>query len=321
MSLRNRLTDHFGIDHPIVLAPMAQASGGRLAAAVTHAGGLGLLGGGYGDPDWVQREFDAAGDARVGCGFITWSLARAPEALAVALDRDPAAIMLSFGDPTAFAGDIRDAGVPLICQVQTLEQAHTALRAGAKVIVAQGTEAGGHGMSGPSTMTFVPAVVDLVADYSPETFVLAAGGIADGRGVAAALALGADGVVVGTRFWVASEALVPPEAHERAIRASGEDTVRTRAYDLVRQLDWPAHYDERALRNAFLQTWHGDESHLRANLPEAIAEFEAGVAAADFDIAHLLVGEAVGLIHDVMPAGAIVAQMVHDAARILNRGA
>lgn len=321
MSLRNRLTDHFGIDHPIVLAPMAQASGGRLAAAVTRAGGLGLLGGGYGDPDWVQREFDAAGDARVGCGFITWSLARAPEALAVALDRDPAAIMLSFGDPTAFAGDIRDAGVPLICQVQTLEQAHTALRAGAKVIVAQGTEAGGHGMSGPSTMTFVPAVVDLVADYSPETFVLAAGGIADGRGVAAALALGADGVVVGTRFWVASEALVPPEAHERAIRASGEDTVRTRAYDLVRQLDWPAHYDERALRNAFLQTWHGDESHLRANLPEAIAEFEAGVAAADFDIAHLLVGEAVGLIHDVMPAGAIVAQMVHDAARILNRGA
>ncbi|WP_024442853.1 nitronate monooxygenase family protein [Mycobacterium sp. UM_WGJ] len=321
MSLRNRLTDHFGIDHPIVLAPMAQASGGRLAAAVTRAGGLGLLGGGYGDPDWVQREFDAAGDARVGCGFITWSLARAPEALAVALDRDPAAIMLSFGDPTAFAGDIRDAGVSLICQVQTLEQAHTALRAGAKVIVAQGTEAGGHGMSGPSTMTFVPAVVDLVADYSPETFVLAAGGIADGRGVAAALALGADGVVVGTRFWVASEALVPPEAHERAIRASGEDTVRTRAYDLVRQLDWPAHYDERALRNAFLRTWHGDESHLRANLPEAIAEFEAGVAAADFDIAHLLVGEAVGLIHDVMPAGAIVAQMVHDAARILNRGA
>lgn len=110
MSLRNRLTDYFGIEHPIVLAPMAQASGGRLAAAVTHAGGLGLLGGGYGDADWVQREFDAAGDARVGCGFITWSLTRAPEALAVALNRQPAAIMLSFGDPEAFAGDIRDAG-------------------------------------------------------------------------------------------------------------------------------------------------------------------------------------------------------------------
>ena len=112
-----------------------------------------------------------------------------------------------------------------------------------------------------------------------------------------------------------------PSAHERVIRASGEDTVRTRVYDLVRQLDWPAQYDERALRNAFLQSWHGDESHLLANLPEAIAVFEAGLAAADFDIAHILIGEAVGLIHDVVPAGAIVAQMAQDAARILNRGA
>ncbi|MGB3331576.1 MAG: nitronate monooxygenase [Mycobacterium sp.] len=320
MSLRNRLTEFLGIDHPIVLAPMAQASGGRLAAAVTNAGGLGLLGGGYGDADWLQREFALAGDARVGCGFITWSLARAPEALDVALNRKPAAVMLSFGDPEPFAGSIRDAGVPLICQVQTLEQARAALRAGAKIIVAQGAEAGGHGMSTRSTLTFVPAVVDLVAEHSPETFVLAAGGIADGRGVAAALALGADGVLIGTRFWAASEALVSPSAHERAIRANGEDTIRTRVYDLVRQLDWPAHYDERALVNTFLQSWHGDDSHLLAKLPEAITAFQAGLAAGDFDIAHILIGEAVGLIHDVVPAGAIVAQMVQDAARILNRG-
>ncbi|WP_409437357.1 NAD(P)H-dependent flavin oxidoreductase [Mycobacterium sp. SMC-14] len=320
MSLRNRLTEFLGIDHPIVLAPMAQASGGRLAAAVTRAGGLGLLGGGYGDPDWVRREFDVAGDTRVGCGFITWSLTRAPEVLDVALNRSPAAIMLSFGDPEPFAGDIRDAGVPLICQVQTLEQAHAALRAGAKIIVAQGAEAGGHGMSARSTLTFVPAVVDLVAEHSPDTFVLAAGGIADGRGVAAALALGADGVLIGTRFWAATEALVSPSAHERAIRASGEDTIRTRVYDLVRQLDWPAHYDERALVNTFLQSWHGDDSRLLASLPEAITAFQAGLAAVDFDIAHILIGEAVGLIHEVVPAGDIVAQMAQDATRILNRG-
>ncbi|OBI05414.1 oxidoreductase [Mycolicibacter heraklionensis] len=319
MPLRNRLTDYFGIDHPIVLAPMAQASGGRLAAAVTYAGGLGLLGGGYGDPDWLRREFDAAGDARVGCGFITWSLARAPEALAVALDRRPAAIMLSFGDPAALAADIRDAGVPLICQVQTLEQAAAALAAGANVIVAQGSEAGGHGMSTRSTLTFVPAVVDLVASRSPETLVLAAGGIADGRGMAAALALGADGVLVGTRLWASREALVAPEAHQRVIRAGGEDTVRTRVYDRVRELDWPAEYDERALWNAFLQTWDGDEGRLQAHLPEAIAAFQAGLSAGDFDVAHILIGEAVGLIHDIVPAGEIVAQMAHDAARILNR--
>ncbi|OHU90523.1 NAD(P)H-dependent flavin oxidoreductase [Mycobacterium talmoniae] len=319
MSLSNRLTDFFGIEHPIVLAPMAEISGGRLAAAVTRAGGLGLLGGGYGDADWLRREFALADDARVGCGFITWSLARHPEVLDVALRRRPAAIMLSFGDPAAFAGAIRDAGVPLICQVQTLAQAHHALRSGADVLVAQGSEAGGHGMTSRSTLTFVPAVVDLVTEGSPETFVLAAGGIADGRGLAAALALGADGVLVGTRFWASAEALVSPRAQQHAIHASGEDTIRTRVYDVVRQLDWPAHYDERALRNTFLQRWHGNEAELLADLPEAVATFQAALAAEDFDVAHILAGEAVGLIHDVAAAGDIVRHMVCDATRILNR--
>lgn len=320
MSLTNRLTEFFDIENPILLAPMAHVSGGRLAAAVTRAGGLGLVGGGYGDAEWVRREFDLADGARVGCGFITWSLARNPQVLDIALQRQPAAIMLSFGDPAAFAGRIREAGVALICQVQTLEQARHALAAGADVLVAQGSEAGGHGMTSRSTFTLVPDVVDLVAESSPETLVLAAGGIADGRGLAAALSLGADGVLVGTRFWASTEALVSPRAHERAVKANGHDTIRTRVYDVVRQLDWPAEYNVRALSNSFLEAWHGNEAQLLACLPDAVNTFQKAVIADDFDVVQILVGEAVGLIDDVRPAGEIVRQMVQDARRILNAG-
>ncbi|WP_345317286.1 NAD(P)H-dependent flavin oxidoreductase, partial [Mycobacterium paraffinicum] len=180
-------------------------------------------------------------------------------------------------------------------------------------------EAGGHGMIVRSTFTLVPDVVDLAADRAPDTLVLAAGGVTDGRGLAAALALGADGALVGTRFWASPEALVSPRAHERALTAGGDDTVRTRAYDLVRRLDWPAGYNARALGNAFLDTWHGNEDALAASLPDAVADYEKAVAAEDFDTAAILVGEGVGLIDDVRPAADIVHDMVRDAARILNK--
>jgi nitronate monooxygenase len=218
-----------------------------------------------------------------------------------------------------FADRIREAGVPLTAQVQNLEQAARAVDAGAEVIVAQGGEAGGHGMSVRSTFTLVPDVVDLVASRSPETLVVAAGGIVDGRGLAAALALGADGAVVGTRFWASPEALVSPGAHQRAIHAGGDDTLRTRAFDVVRQLDWPAGDNARGLGNAFLDTWHGNEAELSASLPDAVAAYEKAVAAEDFDTAAILVGEAVGRIHEIRPVADIVTDMVSEAARILNR--
>lgn len=317
--LTTRLTELFGIEQPILLAPMALVSGGRLAAAVTRAGGLGLIGGGYPDAEWLQTQIDRADGARVGYGFITWSLARNPGVLDVALDRRPAAVMLSFGELQPFADRIHDAGVPLIAQVQNLDQTRRALDAGAEVIVAQGGEAGGHGMSVRSTFTLVPEVVDFVADRSPGTLVAAAGGVGDGRGLAAALALGADGAVVGTRFWATPEALVSPKAQQRAVAAGGDDTVRTRVYDLVRRLDWPADYTVRALSNAFLDTWHGNETELAARLPEAIESYEKAVAAEDFDTAAILTGEGVGRIRDIRPAAEIVAGMVGEARRILNR--
>ncbi|MEE6177351.1 NAD(P)H-dependent flavin oxidoreductase [Mycobacterium sp. 050134] len=318
--MRTRLTEFLGIEHPVVSAPMAGVSGGLLAAAVTSAGGLGLIGGGYGDADWLRREFDHAAGARVGVGFITWSLARQPALLDQALARQPAAVMLSFGDLRPFADRIRAAAVPLIAQVQTLDHARRAVDAGADILVAQGGEAGGHGMSVRSTFTLVPDVVDLVAERSPDSLVLAAGGVADGRALAAALALGADGALVGTRFWASREALASPRAQQRAIRATGDDTFRTRVYDIVRQQEWPAEYNERAVANAFLDSWHGNEDGLLAALPYAVAAYQKAVLTEDFDAAAILLGEAVGRIRDVRPAADILVDMVGQAAAILPRG-
>ena len=138
MSIRTPLCDLFGIEHPVLLAPMARVSGGALAAAVSRAGGLGLIGGGYGDADWLAREFDAAGDTRIGLGFVTWSLARQPHLLDLALTRNPAALMLSFGDFKPFLPQIRGEQTKFIVQVQTLDQAREAVDAGVDTIVAQG---------------------------------------------------------------------------------------------------------------------------------------------------------------------------------------
>jgi nitronate monooxygenase len=168
---------------------MAFAGGGALAAAVSRTGGLGLIGGGYGDPGWLGEQFDVAGDARVGVGFITWSLRKSPSLLTDILKRRPAAVMLSFGDPRPFIDEIRAAGATLICQCQDMEHVAAALDVGADVVVAQGAEAGGHGAL-RGTLTLVPEAADFIAVQASDTLLLAAGGIGDGRGLAAALVLG-----------------------------------------------------------------------------------------------------------------------------------
>ncbi|MEU1513851.1 nitronate monooxygenase [Streptomyces sp. NPDC005811] len=317
--LKTRLTQAFGIEHPVVLAPMDVVSGGRLATAVATAGGLGMIGGGYGDREWLERELGAVHGTRVGCGFITWSLARRPGLLDLALAHEPAAVMLSFGDPTPFADRIRAAGVPLLCQVHTLDQARQAIDARADVVVGQGGEAGGHGVGSRSTFTLVPDIADLIAARAPDTLLVAAGGVADGRGLAAALALGADGVLAGTRFWATEEAAVSPLAHRRAVAAGGDDTVRTRVYDIVRQYPWPSEFDGRLLRNPFVDRWHGREADLVAHMPEAVAEFHQAVAEQDFDVANMIVGEAVGQVREILPAGDVVRRMAREAAERLGR--
>lgn len=317
--LETRFTRRFGIDLPIVLAPMDPASGGALAGAVSAAGGLGLIGGGYAETERLEREFPLAGNHKVGCGFITWALAGNPGLLDVALAHKPAALMLSFADPAPFAGAIKAAGVPLICQVQTLEHARRALDVGADVIVAQGTEAGGHGQAARSTLPFVPAVADLIAARAPDCLLLAAGGIADGRGLAAVLMLGADGALMGSRFWATREALIHPNAQAMAVAADGDDTVRTRVYDIVRQKAWPAAYTGRLLRNGFISRWHGREEALEGLKEEEMRQVEAALEEGDFDMANVTVGEAIGLVRDVPPAGDLVRRIAAEAQACLTR--
>jgi nitronate monooxygenase len=317
--LRTRLTQRLGLVHPVVLAPMAFASGGRLAAAVSRAGGLGLIGGGYGDRAWVEAQFGEAEGADVGCGFITWSIERAPDLLDDVLARRPRAIMLSFGDPRGLAPRVREAGVPLLCQVQSRSDAVLALEAGADVVVAQGAEAGGHG-DRRATFTLVPEIADLLAARSPETLLCAAGGIADGRGVAAALLLGADGVLVGSRLWATVEANVPEAMQAAALAADGDATVRTRVPDIARGLDWPERFTARVLRNPFTEEWHGRETELRRAGARVAEEWGSGWAAGDPARSNTFVGEAVGLIRAIEPAGAVVERMTAEAAALLDRG-
>ena len=203
MSISTPLTARLGIRHPILLAPMDVIAGARLTTAVSAAGGFGILGGGYGDRTWLEQETAKLADVSdpFGIGFITWSLAKRPELLDIALGARPRAIMLSFGDPKPFAPRIKASGALLICQVQTEEMARQALDAGADILIAQGTEAGGHGAS-RTTIDIVPAIVDLAAGRVP---VAAAGGIGDGRGLAAMMMLGASGVLLGTRFYASQE--------------------------------------------------------------------------------------------------------------------
>ncbi|MFN3623059.1 MAG: nitronate monooxygenase [Hyphomicrobium sp.] len=174
MPLTTRLTKTLGLRHPIISAPMAFAAGGKLASAVSSAGGLGLIGGGYGDAQWLEIELQNAGNAAVGCGFITWSLKKQPHLLDLALAHDPRAVFLSFGDPEPFAARVKDHGAMLICQVQTRRDAERAIDCGADIVVAQGAEAGGHGEL-RATLTLVPEVADLVAAKAPATLLCAGG--------------------------------------------------------------------------------------------------------------------------------------------------
>lgn len=315
--LATRLTERLGIAHPILSAPMALAGGGALAAAVTRAGGLGLIGGGYGDAGWIAQEFAAAGNTQVGCGFITWSMANKRELLTQALAHRPAALMLSFGDPRPFSAEIAAAGVPLICQCQTLAHVRQAIEAGAAIIVAQGTEAGGHGAS-RATLPFVPEVADLIARESPDTLLLAAGGVADGRGLAAALMLGADGVLAGTRFWASREAMVHERHHAAAIAATGDQTVRSSLPDIARQLDWPKHFDIRVSANAFIANWAGRDAVLKDAIATEGPAYREAFMAGDPDKAAVIFGEAAGLISDIPSAGEIVERMVAEAAALLG---
>src|SRR6185436_13548246 len=314
--IETTLTRLLCIEHPILLAPMGSAAGGKLAAAVTNAGGLGMVGSGQADADTIRKELAEAGNTRVGIGFILWALDNNSAALDVALDARPAAVMLSFGDPTPYTGRIRSAGCKIICQVQTLAQAKEAAAAGADVIIAQGRDAGGHSGMTRGTIGLVPAVVDAVAPIP----VVAAGGIADGRGLAAALSLGAAGVSMGTRFTATRESLWDQAMKEKTVASAGDQTAQTRVFDIVRGAAWPSIYPGRALRNDFFAAWHGREEALETEQKTAETAY---LATANDDFAQRVVwaGESVDLVRDIPSAREVIERIVDEAASVLRRGA
>jgi nitronate monooxygenase len=304
-----------GIRYPLLGAPMAGISGGRLAAAVSRAGGLGFIGGGYGDRDWLVEQLALCEGQPFGVGFIGWALARQPGLLDLALQARPRAVLLSFGALDELGARVRAAGVPLIAQVQTVAHALDAAHAGADVVVAQGGEAGGHG-GFRGTMALVPAVVDAVSPVP----VVAAGGIADGRGLAAALMLGASGVLCGTALYACDESLAHDEAKRRLVLAGGDETVKGPMFDWLRGLAWPeGPWSLRTLRNAATDRWGGDLAGLRGSLLEQQQALEQAHRHADFDVAPVIVGEAADLVRERRPAGVVVADLIQQAARCLGQ--
>jgi nitronate monooxygenase len=316
MSLSTVFTRRLGIRHPIALAPMGGSAGGALAAAVSNAGGLGLLGGGPGDPDWLARELPVVAGSTVrpwGIGFQSWAIDRGT--VQAALRYRPRAVMLSFGDPLPFAGLIRAAGAVLIIQVTDLEEARQAVGAGADVIVAQGTEAGGHGARrGWSTLPFVPVVADLAAPLP----VLAAGGIADGRGVAAALTLGAAGAMLGTRFQATAESLASAQVKKAIVDGHGQDTERSSVLDIARGSRWPLAYTGRSLGHPFLDQWRGREAELAAD-PAARHAYQDGVARGELPPMPVWAGQAADLINDLPSAANLVGVLAAEAEEALDR--
>jgi nitronate monooxygenase len=282
MPLTTAFTDLVSVQHPIALAPMGGSAGEALAAAVSNGGGLGLLGGRPRDPRTSAGAPAGRGDAVV---RRPWPVRRA--------------------DPKA--------GALLIVQVTDVNEAQRALDVGADVIVAQGTEAGGHG-GRRATLPLVPIVVDLAAPVP----VLAAGGIADGRGLAAALVLGAAGALVGTRFQASLEALVPAAVSKALLGARGSDTERSRVLDIARDGAWPDRYTARTLRNRFLDQWRDREDALR-NDNAAKQAYRDAVSRDDLDVIPVWVSEAVDLVTDVQPAGDLVNALVADAGQAIIR--
>jgi nitronate monooxygenase len=315
MTLATAFTEAVSVAHPVALAPMGDVAGGALAAAVSNGGGLGLVGAGRGDDRrWLQRELSlvARSTSRPwGVGFQSWGLA--VETLRSTLEHGPDAVMLSFGDPSPFVADVRDRGATLIIQVTDLDEARQALDVGADVIVAQGSEAGGHG-GRRATLPFVPAVVDLVGP----TPVLAAGGIADGRGVAAALMLGAAGALIGTRFQASIEALVHPSVTKAILEGSGGDTERSRVLDIARRSAWPQRYTARTLRNGFLERWLDQEDALRED-ESALDDYSAAASRNDPDVLPIWAGEGIDLITHICSATDLVHILVAEAEEAVTR--
>lgn len=315
--LKTVLSELLGARHPIISAAMTPAAGGELARAVTDAGGFGMIG--VESKDSLEKIHEQVKLVRkdnpqrkFGIGLTAWHIEARPELLETAIAAKPTAICLSFGDITPYIKPIRSKNILLLAQVQDLEAALKAQAAGVDIIIAQGTDAGGHtGCVG--TLPLLQIILDKVS--CP---VVAAGGIGSGRGLAAVLAAGAVGAWIGTPFLLAREAMTSDRIRERIIKAKETETIYTHLFDRLQNLPWPDQFAGRALKNTFTEKWHGKEEQAATN-PAIVKEFQEAKAGESFDKAHIYAGQIVGLLDKRTTAGDIVETIARDAEAALNQ--
>ena len=328
--LKTRFTERFGIELPIVSAGMGAVAGAALAATVSEAGGLGTIAlVGY-SPESALEEISAARALTKKPIAVNLLLPFTPPELLRAMRGAPiSAITMFWGDPTAQIPNAKALGIPIFWQCGSVREARAAEEAGADLIIAQGFEAGGHVRGLMTTMALVPEVRDAIGDLP----MLAAGGIVDGRGLAAALALGADGAVFGTRFLGAAECTAHPEYRRAIIAAHGEDTVHTELFDI----GWP-NAPHRVLRTATVDRWEREGRAASGKRPgegEVIGRMTRGgremqlvrysttppTTHSEGDIAAMphYAGQGVGAVRKIQPAAEIVAEIAAQAHEVIAR--
>jgi NAD(P)H-dependent flavin oxidoreductase YrpB (nitropropane dioxygenase family) len=317
-SLRTRLCDLFNIDYPIVLGGMGSATSPELVAAVSNAGGLGTLGVSSLPAEQMTSAIErirALTNRTFGVNFLLFGVNDA--AVEAALAQRPPVVSYAWAwsdqDLRPYVERAHAVGAKVTYMVSVVQDAVRAAEAGADVIVAQGSEGGGHvGIMG--TMPLVAMVVDAVSPVP----VLAAGGIADGRGLAAALALGAEGVLLGTRFMATTEGPLHPNMKQAIVDSNGHDTVLTEIPDLARGETWPGAFS-RAWRNTFIAEWSGREAELRRRRREVAQQVAEARATGDVQNTPLLFGQDAGLINDIVPAGDVVRRIADEAIHVIQR--
>jgi len=315
--IHTRICDLLTIPHPIVLGGMGTATTAPLVTAVSNAGGLGTLGTSAFDASTLDSEIAAireGTDKPFGINHLLFQIKE--EMYAVTLREKPAVIAFAWArqdqDLRDYFQRAHDAGSKVMYMAGEVPEAVRAAEAGADIIVAQGTEAGGH-VGWMASLPLVPMLVKAVAPLP----VLSAGGIADGHGLVAALALGAEGVLLGTRFMATPEAPIHPNFKQAIVKSNGHDTVLTEIPDLANQRVWPGAMS-RAQRNQFIERWAGREWAVRQNAGEIGKQAAAARAAGDVDNASISFGQDAGLIDSIKSVSQVVGDIVTEAEEIIH---
>jgi NAD(P)H-dependent flavin oxidoreductase YrpB (nitropropane dioxygenase family) len=315
--IRTPLCDLLGIEHPIALGGMGSIYAPPLVAAVSEAGGLGAMGCHRLTPEQIRSGVAAIRERTrkpFALNFLIFDTEE--ECFATALELRPPMMAFAWPRPDqdvkSYIDRAHGAGCKVTFMANGVPEALVGARCGADVIVAQGTEGGGH-VGWQASLALVPMVVDAVGPLP----VLAAGGIADGRGLAAALALGADGVLLGTRFLASEESPLHPNFKQAIVDSDGHDTLLTEIPDIASGKVWPGAMS-RSRRNRVIERWAGREWALRQHQAEAFARIQAARQAGDTQEAPLSMGQDAGLIHDILPAAEIVRRIARQAENILS---